>query len=70
MAAEDNEVFCEDLPGLIGIPVASVRSLRFSGGGAGVAVIEVEMGATAEGVVSGTTAGGGRAGRGNTRHRL
>jgi hypothetical protein len=61
-AAEDNKVFCEDLPGLIGIPVASVRSLRFSGG-SDVAVVEVEVEvkkwATAEDVASGTTAGGG-----------
>jgi hypothetical protein len=41
---------------LIGVPVASVRSLRFSAG-SGVAVVEVE--ATAEAVASGTTAGGG-----------
>jgi hypothetical protein len=41
----------------IGIHVASVRSIRFSGG-SGVAVVEVVMGATAEGVASTSTGEG------------
>jgi len=53
-AAWDNDVFCEGFPGLISAPVASVRSARCGSGGA-VVEVEVEMGATAEGVGSGTT---------------
>jgi hypothetical protein len=46
------------LPGLISAPVASVRSARGGSGGSSVAGVEVEWGATAEGVGSGTTACG------------